>query len=216
MIFLGNKTRHTVFWLGLAGCVVLLPLNIMASIRLSLDSIFSGLLALTGFVFTARTFITFKLQEVVYGNPGYQRYVEKLRQDGAYDRELYAPLKELDANLGNTTGMCLAALALFAMVSIIPECKPIVLDANTTVYKCLDFFNKNNIGLLAQNLKTLRFLPAVVVTDAAVLYFFFVLWQVFRTTLSLNKNIHSIIEHWEEDYRVSQRDKPSVSGSPRR
>ena len=49
-----------------------------------------------------RTFITFKLNEVIYGNPTYRGLAEQLKKEGAYDKELYDPLKKLDSNLGTT------------------------------------------------------------------------------------------------------------------
>src|SRR5690606_10849700 len=68
----------------------------------ALSSVFSGLLTLTGFMFTARTFITFKLNEVVYGKPEYQQRVEAYQADGAYTLKLYEPLRELDSKVGRT------------------------------------------------------------------------------------------------------------------
>jgi hypothetical protein len=205
MIFLGSKQKHFLYWAGLIISVLFLNVRLLACLRLSFDSIFSGLLALTGFVFTARTFITFKLHEVVYGNPVYRSYVEKLQKDGAYERELYDPLKELDESLGNTTGMCLVALCLFALVAFMPDFKEIVLNKNTKVTTLFDVISsKDNIILAIQHPSCVLPVGVAIITDAALLYFFFVLNQIFKTTMSLNRNIKAIINHWEDDYKNSQ------------
>ena len=205
MIFLGSKRKHMIYWISLIVAVLFLNVRLLACLRLSFDSIFSGLLALTGFVFTARTFITFKLHEVVYGNPVYRSYVEKLKKDGAYDKELYDPLKELDESLGNTTGMCLVALCLFALVAFMPDLKEIVLNKTTKVTSLFAVISsKSNIQLAVSNPKSILPVGVAVITDASLLYFFFVLNQIFRTTMSLNRNIKAIINHWEEDYKNSQ------------
>lgn len=205
MILLGSKRKHWIYWSLVLLAVVLVNARILASIRLSLDSIFTGLLALTGFVFTARTFITFKLHEVVYGNPTYRNYVEKLREDGASDKELYDPLRELDSSLGNATGMCLVALALFALVAFLPDHKNITLDASTKVSRVYDIISsRSNLRLVAKNPSALIPVGVAVVSDMALIYFFFVLNQILRTTISLNKNIKAIIDHWEQDYKDNQ------------
>ena len=208
MIVLGNKRRHWLF-LGLL-CIffLFLPVNLLSCIRLSIDSIFSGLLALTGFVFTARTFITFKLHETIYGNPRYQSYVERLSKDGAYNRELYDPLKELDTNLGDTTGMCLIALALFGVVSVLPEYKYVDIGGNIKVTNAVGIlFSKPNLIYVLQNPSSLSPFPIAAFIDAAVIYFSFVLWQIYITASSLNRNIRAIIAHWEKEYSDDQKGK---------
>lgn len=205
MILLGSKKKHWLFWILVLLTVIFVNARLLACIRLSLDSIFSGLLALTGFVFTARTFITFKLHEVVYGNPTYRTYIEGLRKDGAYDRELYDPLRELDTSLGNATGMCLVSLSLFAFVAFLPDYKEIVLDSSTKVSRLYDILSSaHNLTLVLDNPSAIIPVAVALVSDVALLYLLFVLNQVFRTTVSLNKNIKAIIDHWEKDYKDSQ------------
>jgi len=205
MIVLGSKRKHLIYWVSLVVAICFLNVRLLANLRLSFDSIFSGLLALTGFVFTARTFITFKLHEVVYGNPSYRSYVKKLQKDGAYDSELYDPLKELDESLGNTTGMCLIAVSLFALVAFLPDHKEILLNQTTKASTLFEVVSsKTNVQLALQNPLSLLPIGVALITDAALIYFFFVLNQIFRTTTSLNRNIKSIICHWEEDYKNSQ------------
>lgn len=208
MILLGSKRKHSLYWVLVFLAVVFVNARILASIRLSLDSIFSGLLALTGFVFTARTFITFKLHEVVYGNPTYRTYVEKLKKDGASDKRLYDPLRELDSSLGNATGMCLVALALFALVAFLPDHKDITLDASTKVSRLYDIIRSgHNVKLAVNNPGALVPVGVALVSDMALIYFFFVLNQILSATISLNKNIKAIIDHWEQDYKNSQQKK---------
>jgi len=43
-------------------------------------------------------------------------------------------------------------------------------------------------------------LVVVLVTDAAILYFVFILLQTYKATKCINSNIKDIIDHWEEDY----------------
>jgi hypothetical protein len=121
MTFLGTKERYRVYWVLVLICTLSTKYSTFSTLRLSLDSIFSGLMALTGFVFTARTFITFKLNEVVYGSPEYRQYVEKLKSEGAYSQELYAPLKQIDNSLGIATYMCLWSTIMFIIVAFFPK-----------------------------------------------------------------------------------------------
>src|SRR5471030_1570770 len=113
MIVLGSKSRHFVLWAVVVLLFVTTPLSFCTDLRLTLDCIFSGLLALAGFVFTARTFITFKLNEVIYDDPKYRVHVEKLQKDGAYKRTLYEPLRNIDQSLGDATYMSLWSVGLF-------------------------------------------------------------------------------------------------------
>ena len=202
MILLGNKKKHWLCWTLLALAAVFLNVSLLASLRLSLDSIFSGLLALTGFVFASRTFITFKLNDVVYGNPSYRNYIEQLRKDGVVDKELYAPLRKLDSSLGDTTGMCLIALGLFAIIAFLPDFREITLDSTTKVSRlCELVFSVRNIKLAFKNPAVFFPIAVVFLSDMALLYFFFVLNQILQTMISLNKNIKAIIDHWEQDYK---------------
>jgi hypothetical protein len=159
---------------------------------LALSSVFSGLLALTGFMFTARTFITFKLNEVVYGSPNYRKYVEELKKDGAISDPLYAPLKQLDTTLGKTCLFCFGTLFGLAVFALLPK----------------DW----GAGLALHE----RLLPPAVgtiATPVTVLFVFYQLftWLVYSAVLisiicvfwcivRVNQNIKSIITHWEDLY----------------
>ena len=168
---------------------------------MSLDCIFSGLLALTGFVFTARTFITFKLNEDIYGTPSYRSYVEQLRKDGAYTKELYAPLRQIDQSLGTATYMCLWATALFLVVAFLPRPAEIRIDATHTVTSILGLLMDKNLAKTAMKDPWLL-VPFVgkAFIDTAMTYFVFCLYQMIVATKAIHGNIQDIITHWEHDY----------------
>lgn len=200
MIWLGTKAKHLVFWPLVVICVMGTKFSTFTDLRLTLDSIFSGLLALTGFVFTARTFITFKLNEVIYGNDQYRDYVKKLQEDGAYKKALYDPLKHIDSNLGTATYMCLWATIMFIAVAFAP--KPVESLAASKIkvdYVCQLFMNTSIDDYL--NNRGLSFaLIGKVLTDFAMVYFGFCLYQVVITAKSLHHNISDIINHWEDEH----------------
>jgi len=201
MYFLGSRRKTAVYFCVLAGMVVFLNVSFSSRLRVSFDSIFSGLLALTGFVFTARTFITFKLNEIVYGSANYRAYVKKLKEDGAYNNELYDPLREVDRILGNTTEMCLTGLGVIAIAAILPDIDKINISCNINVdsfYKLISL--KTNVLCAIKNPRCFLNLVVVLVTDAAILYFVFILLQTYKATKCINSNIKDIIDHWEEDY----------------
>lgn len=204
MILLGTKQRHLVFWPLVFTCVLVTKFSTFSELRLSLDSIFSGLLALTGFVFTARTFITFKLNEVIYGSEQYRDYVKKLKEDGAYKKCLYDPLKQIDSKMGAATYMCLWATIMFIVVAFLP--KSVSLDMGNNVkaeYVCQVIYNAD-INALVATKKLLLPLIYKVITDATMIYFGFCLYQMVITAKSLHQNISDIIVHWEEEYNKSQ------------
>lgn len=201
MQFLGSRRQHYLFWTVLTILSVFCHVRLLGQLRLSIDAVFSGLLALTGFIFTARTFITFKLNEAVYGTPTYRTYIESLRKDDPKREELYSPLKALDASLGNATGMCLLALALFAVVSFLPDYQSIALDDSTRVRSLSAVLaSRRHCALALHSPATLLPVLVATVSNAALLYFLFVLHQVYRTSWSLNGNIKAIIAHWETEY----------------
>ena len=132
MNFLSSKIQYWIFWPGYLVVVSLTKFSILNGMALTSDSFFSGILALTGFIFTARTFITFKLNEVIYENPKYRSLVEQLQVDQAYHKKLYDPLRNLDYKLNITTHMCLWSTALFLVASFFPKPLPVTL-ANKVV-----------------------------------------------------------------------------------
>jgi len=190
-------------------CFMSTTFKTFSELRLSLDSIFSGLLALTGFVFTARTFITFKLNDMIYGNPEYRIYVEKLKKEGAYKRELYDPLKTVDGNLGTATYMCLWATILFIIVAFFP--KPITQDLGNRLKA--DFVHEVLGNLyLTEFISPKYLLPLAykLFTDATMVYFGFCLYQMVITAKSLHKNISDIVARWEAEYNET----PKVPQEP--
>lgn len=202
MFILGSWKNWVRFWIAVAVLSLVSQISFPSKLRVSLDSMLSGLLALAGFMFAARTFITFKLQEVVYGNPKYQELVANLQEDGATRQALFAPLRTLDTNLGNTTSICFVSLLLFLVVACIPEAKEITLDPSTKILAIREVFvHDHGVWLLLTSPGALLVVLSKVMADTAFVYFAFCLYRIIMATVSLNKNIHSIIDHWEAAYR---------------
>lgn len=88
--------------------------------KISIQAFFTGLLALSGFLFSARTFITFKLNETIYTNEDHQKRVEQWQKDEAYKKGLYDPLHKLDCRLGVVSWLCLAGIAVIVIYAIVP------------------------------------------------------------------------------------------------
>lgn len=199
MIFLGSKKRHAIFWTLILIFALFTKFEMLSNLRLGFDSIFSGLLALTGFIFTARSFITIKLNDVIYGNEEYRKYIFDLKKEGAYKYGLYDPLKNIDSNLANATSMCLYATVLFVIVAFIPELETITLiNKELFEYPFQIFSSKSDLLTLVK--ATSLTVAYKVVTDTALVYFVFCLYQMVLATKSLHKNMNSIIAHWEEEY----------------
>ena len=202
MTFLGTTTRHKWFWSVFAALYIISGFSLFADMKLSLDCIFSGLLALTGFVFTARTFITFKLNEDIYSSTTYREYVETLKADGAYKKELYAPLRHIDNSLGTATYMCIWATAMFLVVAFLPRTVEIKLDATHTVKSIVDLLRDTaSLKLAWHSPKALVPFVWKAVIDLSMTYFIFCIYQMIVTTRAINNNIHDIIDHWETDYK---------------
>lgn len=202
MIFLGSKQRHGCFWITVTAVYLLTDFSLFSDMRISLDCIFSGLLALTGFVFTARTFITFKLNEVIYSNEKYQIYVEKLKKEDARRAELYSPLRYIDASLGTATYMCIWATAMFLVVAICPKTGEIKLGPSytlTNVYGLL--FDPALWPLAKHNSTVLSSFIRKAVVDLSMTYFVFCIYQMVSTTRAIHENIQDIVRQWEADYR---------------
>jgi len=200
--FLGSKTRQAVFWALVLACSASTKFSTFSTLRLSLDSIFSGLLALTGFVFTARTFITFKLNEVVYGSPEYRDYVEALKREGAYKQDLYDPLKAIDNSLGTATYMCLWSTILFIIVAFFPKIEgPLTLPNKATAEYIWEMAMKICFADFLIDMHLLTSTAYKIFTDATMVYFGFCVYQMIITAKSLHHNISDIITHWETHYK---------------
>ena len=201
MIVLGSKRRHAAFWTIVVLLLMTTKLSFCNDLRLTLDCIFSGLLALTGFVFTARTFITFKLNEVIYSDVKYRKHVEALQRDGAYKQKLYEPLRNIDQSLENATYMSLWSVGLFILVAFLPRESEVNIDASHKAKSIMDIMsNSSTRTLVASHLEKLEPFVWKMITDVAMTYFVFCLYQMIVTTRSLHKNIKAIVDYWEKDY----------------
>jgi hypothetical protein len=193
----------------IATAVGLLGSDKVTGNAIAINSAFTGLLTLTGFMFTARTFITFKLNEAVYGVESYQKHVEALQRDGAYSLELYEPLKELDTTLGKTCLYCFGTLFAVVLFSMIPR----------------DFGAGDSLW---SRIMARCAAGDAVPSDTEQLPFSFVVYQVltvlaysallsaivnvFDAIFRVNRNIRGIINEWEKKYKA-ERDKRN--GAPR-
>ncbi|XOB63881.1 hypothetical protein ACMC5R_07220 [Deferribacteres bacterium DY0037] len=167
------------------------PMGLFVNTKISIDTIFSGFLALVGFLFTARTFITFKLHEVIYGNPVYRQFVEKAKAEGAYKKELYDPLKTLDSDLAKITLFSLVAVIIFFIFSLFP-----------TMPKGFDdlyLYEMIRIKTFYQQEGCFKAIGVQFVSTFAFSYFFVTFYAILKALKSINSNIQDIINHWEQE-----------------
>lgn len=208
MIFLGSKKRHAVFWPLVAICVLFTEFALLKNLRLSFDSIFSGVLALTGFIFTARSFITIKLNDVIYGSDKYRTYISDLKKEGAYKQNLYDPLKTIDSSLANATYMCLYATVLLVVVAFVPKLDKIDMGNKVVFdYAYQIFLSKIDPAVLIKSKVVVTSILFKIITDTALVYFGFCLYQMLLAAKSLHQNINSIIAHWEDEYASWQQEQ---------
>jgi hypothetical protein len=190
-----HRILITVVTVGLIGCAVVIDgsENVLAR-AMALNSVFTGLLTLTGFMFTARTFITFKLNEVVYGKPEYRQRVEELQADGAYQQKLYEPLRSLDATVGRTCLLCFGTLFCVLTFSFLPREWS---KLGTSLFDiCKAAGSIGNFWTAISG----RFLTYQVATVSVFSVVFLIIVEVFSAIMSVNRNIRSIISEWEENY----------------
>lgn len=171
--------------------------------KLSLDGLFTGFLALTGFIFTARTFVTFKLNEVIYENENYRAWVEKCRKEGANTKELYDPLKELDSKLSTATGMCLVCLILLALFACFPKLSTITPPTFTITHLYEIFLLPNYWSYLFSNKIIVAIFTQKIFSSITYSFVIITVIKLFDTLRSINLNIKDIIEHWEDNYKNS-------------
>lgn len=179
----------------LAFTVIVLGARDVLANGIPIGSIFTGLLTLSGFIFTARTFVTFKLNELVYGNDCYRQEVEKVQADGAYKQNLYAPLRALDADIGKTSIRCLATLGGTMAFSLLP---PEWSDGRVSLF---DSYLQWRAGedALAQHFS----IPFIFYQISLIVFLWSVasiILRVVHTILSVNRNIRAIIDQWENQY----------------
>lgn len=165
----------------------------------ALSSVFTGLLTLTGFLFTARTFITFKLHEVVYSHDEYRKRVKELQADGAYDKKLYDPLREIDSIVGRTCICVFATMLVVLTFSVLPK------EWSQLSSSAVDLFGEYTRTHAPLPAWLGRFLIYQVATVVVFSIIFAVALEVFATIMSVNKNIRAIINEWEERYEEKPR-----------
>jgi hypothetical protein len=168
---------------------------------LSVDSIFAGTLALAGFLFTARTFVTFKLIDDVYKNPFYIKNWEELKQHKLVDGELYKPLKGFDEKIQHAIKSCFFALLVIFLFSMLPkhfcgESKPVS-----------QLFKEDNIrGVLEFHYDSLAYDAISLFVISSVV---FVLVTTFFAILKIDENIKAIIKISEGRTTDEHRDSKS-------
>lgn len=208
MIFLGSRNRHAIFWPLVILCVLFTEFALLKNLRLSFDSIFSGVLALTGFIFTARSFITIKLNDVIYSSEKYRNYIADLKKEGAYKQNLYDPLKSIDTSLANATYMCLCATVLLVAVAFVPKLDKIDMG-NKVIFEFpfQIFLSKIDPAILIKSKAVMTSVVFKIITDTAFVYFGFCLYQMIIAAKSLHQNMNSIIAHWETEYASWQQEQ---------
>lgn len=198
---LSEKTTTTLLIGVVAVCVVLCGSETVFKRTLSIDSIFAGMLALTGFLFTARTFVTFKLHESVYGDEKYRKNWKQMKEEGGFtdEKKLYDPLKKFDEKVGDATKLCFFNLLVILAFSFIPQwfgkTGISIVDAWTSVTPWYG-------GLKNHWMEIIYELLCGVVLSGIVL----VIVHSFYAFLSINRNIQRIIQLWEKEYENPPKD----------
>lgn len=160
---------------------------------LSPSSVFAGLLALTGFLFTARTFITFKLNESVYCDKNYQKDWKEKKEKGAIKGELYTPLKAFDERIHRATLLCFVGLFVIFLFSLV---QAFIGQNQKTIAEVLmsggikQLFTSTGITVLLHELFGWIVVSLVL---AALLKTFFAFQKI-------NQNIQDIIKIWERNH----------------
>ena len=154
---------------------------------LAFSSVFSGLLALTGFMLTARTFITFKLNEAIYGKIEYRTRIEEFKAAGIYEKELYEPLRSLDKTIGQTSLGCFYILFVLAIYALLPR----AWGEGESAYAHIASNKETSVTFIAYETATWVAYTGII---AAIT-------EVFHAVLRVNRNIHAIIQEWEDDYK---------------
>ncbi len=186
------------------------------SYRVSAGSLLAAFLTLTGFIFTARTFIVFKLNEVVYGNPNYQSMVAGRAKEGGYNKKLYDPLKKLDSKLSSTLHFCLITILFVIVIGFFPNYytlkRPTEIDAKWV----FEVLTVENIKLLHKKGIIIVTIGYHIWTSITLSIIFVNLCLVVQSVRSLDGNIAKIIEHWEYDYnnRKPEPDAEACSSNP--
>lgn len=194
-----RRTKSIIFLIVVTSIIVHLmsPNTTIDKFKISYNSLFSGLLALTGFVFAARTFIIFKLYETVYSSPIYWEKINKLAKEGAYRKELLAPLRALDKSLSITTTMSILSLFSLTFISLIEPPKIISQKTIIEIIK-IGFLN---ISISSKKEIIFRVIFPVlykVFSDIVCSLILFTFVQLAYNLRSINRNIKSIFDTWQK------------------
>jgi len=149
------------------------------------SSAFAGMLALNGFLFTARTFITFKLNETVYSKDSYRDDVRRYQESGDYKKKLYDPLRELDHTVGCASFWCFGVLIVLTVFMLLPRN---LWEAGRLHDFWSQSFQRPCLFIIFQIITWLTY-SAVLASLVCVL----------NAILRVNHNIKEIIAFWEED-----------------
>jgi len=169
------------------------PDKAIGDFKITSSSLFSGLLALNGFMFTSRTFIVFKLYETVYSKEKYRDRIDKLRKNGAYNKELLAPLRSLDSSLSLTAILSLLSLVLLVLISFIGS-KPDIFDR----------VNVFNIVLLVPVDKIFFPIFYKILSDIVCSVMIVTFVELFYSIRSLNMNFKRIFDVWRDEEEISK------------
>lgn len=185
-------------------------INLLASkaiiddFKISYNSLFTGMLALIGFIFAARTFITFKLYETVYSSEKYQKRIFDLKKEGAYKEKIMRPLKILDAALSFTTTLSVAAIFLLTIISFVDPPKTSNIK---NISEVLSYIYSNYNIISINTIKTNIFhVGYKLLSDIVCSTFIIVFIQLAYNLRSLNKNIGSIIDLWQQQAEDNEKE----------
>jgi len=190
--------------LTFAGILIFARLDFFQNFKIQISSIFSGLLALTGFLFGARTFIIFKLYEIVYSSEEYQDWHKESSIIATNSEPLFTPLKRLDDNLKRAISICKYSLILLGVYCFLPSPEDYVTIATFLNKSFFEMFNSGNIAGFFGLEGSVKLTFIKVFSDLVLVYFFYNVLFVFLTIKSINQNIKAIIEFWETRYEKKQ------------
>jgi hypothetical protein len=188
-----NKRRFILYCLGIAlwvgASVFFAGSESITKGILPIGSAFAGMLALNGFMFTARTFIVFKLNDTVYSNENYRKEVEEFKKQGAYGLELYEPLKNLDSVIGRASLMCFVTLICLTLFALIPRL--------FTDYGSLwQVVNQSRLGVEHTCYFVFQLITWVIYSSVVI-----AILSACYALLRVNFNIKEILKKWESDYK---------------
>lgn len=149
-----------------------------------LYGIASGMLALSGFIATARSFLIFKMHECVYVNKEYQ---ERVRSVYGPKEPVYRPLSKLDKRLGKCLWSCClttAALWLAALLYVPSD----AVSKKASHFACL----------LIEYLDITTVDVSIFLAEIALGMVLYTLIVFARASVSMNRNFAAIIHEWEE------------------